>query len=84
MNKSDLRRQVAELFIVRASGFNLDSQRLYPNLEESNSNLKRLLEEGVGGVIFLGGTVKELEIRCNVLKNGLVNLFSYVLTLRKV
>ncbi len=68
MNKSDLRRKVAELFIVRASGFNLDSQRLYPNLEESNSNLKRLLEEGVGGVIFLGGTVKELEIRCNVLK----------------
>ncbi len=68
MNKSDLRRQVAELFIVRASGFNLDSQRLYPNLEESNSNLKRLLEEGVGGVIFFGGTVKELEIRCNVLK----------------
>ena len=68
MNKSDLRRQVAELFIVRASGFNLDSQRLYPNLEESNSNLKRLLEEGVGGVIVLGGTVKELEIRCNILK----------------
>ncbi len=68
MNKSDLRRQVAELFIVRASGFNLDSQRLYPNLEESNSNLKRLLEEGVGGVIVLGGTVKELEIRCNTLK----------------
>jgi len=68
MNKSDLRRQVAELFIVRASGFNLDSQRLYPNLEESNSSLKRLLEEGVGGVIFLGGTVKELEIRCNILK----------------
>ncbi len=68
MNKSELRRQVAELFIVRASGFNLDSQRVYPNLEECNSNLKRLLEEGVGGVIFLGGTVKELEIRCNVLK----------------
>ncbi len=68
MKKSDLRREVAELFIVRASGFNLDSQRLYPNLEASNSNLKRLLEEGVGGVIFLGGTVKELEIRCNVLK----------------
>tara|TARA_Y100001968_G_scaffold181140_1_gene165892 strand:- start:1432 stop:3042 length:1611 start_codon:yes stop_codon:yes gene_type:complete len=68
MNKSELRRQVAELFIVRASGFNLDSQRLYPNLEESNSNLKRLLEEGVGGVIFFGGTVKELETRCNILK----------------
>ncbi|WP_269624100.1 glycoside hydrolase family 3 N-terminal domain-containing protein [Prochlorococcus marinus] len=68
MNRSDLRREVAELFIVRASGFNLDSQRLYPNLEESNTSLKRLLEEGVGGVIFLGGTVKELEIRCNILK----------------
>ena len=68
MNKSDLRRQVAELFIVRASGFNLDSQRLYPNLEVSNSNLKRLLEAGVGGVIFFGGTSKELEIRCQVVK----------------
>ena len=68
MNKSDLRKKVAELFIVRASGFNLDSQRLYPNLEVSNTNLKRLLEEGVGGVIFFGGTVKELEIRCKVLK----------------
>ena len=68
MNKSELRRQVAELFIVRASGFNLDSQRLYPDLEVSNANLKRLLEAGVGGVIFLGGTVKELEIRCNALK----------------
>jgi len=68
MNKTDLRRKVAELFIVRASGFNLDSQRLYPNLEASNENLKRLLEAGVGGVIFFGGTVKELEIRCKVLK----------------
>ena len=69
MNKSDLRREVAELFIVRASGFNLDSQRLYPELEASNANLKRLLESGIGGVIFLGGTVKELETRCKVVKN---------------
>ena len=68
MNKSDLRRQVAELFIVRVSGFNLDSQRLYPDLEVSNADLKRLLEAGVGGVIFFGGTTKELEIRCKVLK----------------
>ena len=68
MHKSDLRRQVAELFVVRASGFNLDSQRLYPDLEVSNENLKRLLEEGIGGVIFLGGTVKELEIRCKAVK----------------
>jgi len=68
MNKSDLRRKVAELFIVRASGFNLDSQRLYPNVEASNEDLKRLLEAGVGGVIFFGGTLQELEIRCKVLK----------------
>ena len=67
MDKSHLRRQVAELFIIRASGYNLDSQRLYPSLELSNSNLKRLLEQGVGGVILLGGTVTELEIRCQVL-----------------
>ena len=67
MNKSDLRRKVAELFIVRASGFNLDSQRLYPHLETSNQNLKRLLKAGVGGVILMGGSIKELEIRCNTL-----------------
>ena len=73
MNKSDLRRKVAELFIVRASGFNLDSQRLYPHLETSNQNLKRLLEAGVGGVILMGGTVKELEIRCNILKKWATN-----------
>ncbi len=68
MEKSDLRRQVAELFIIRASGFNLDSQRLYPNLELSNANLKRLLQAGVGGVIFYGGTIRELEVRCKVLQ----------------
>tara|TARA_Y100001968_G_scaffold50148_1_gene40742 strand:+ start:276 stop:530 length:255 start_codon:yes stop_codon:yes gene_type:complete len=84
MNKSDLRRKVAELFIVRASGFNLDSQRLYPKLELSNSNLKRLLEEGVGGIIFLGGTAKELEIRCKVLKKWAGNRYFYALILRKV
>ncbi len=67
MDKSQLRREVSELIIIRASGYNLDSQRLYPNLELSNSKLKRLLEAGVGGVIFFGGTLKELEIRCKVL-----------------
>ncbi len=67
MDKSELRREVAELIIIRASGYNLDSQRLHPNLELSNFELKRLLESGVGGVIFFGGTLKELEIRCKVL-----------------
>ncbi len=67
MDKSQLRREVAELIIIRASGYNLDSQRLHPNLELSNFKLKRLLEAGVGGVIFFGGTLKELEIRCKVL-----------------
>ena len=67
MDKSQLRREVAELIIIRASGYNFDSQRLYPNLELSNSKLKRLLEAGVGGVIFFGGTLKELETRCKLL-----------------
>ena len=67
MDKSQLRREVAQLIIIRASGYNLDSQRLHPNLELSNYKLKRLLEAGVGGVIFFGGTLKELEIRCKVL-----------------
>ena len=36
-----LRRQLAELLVVRASGYQLDQQRRYPQWEASNANLRR-------------------------------------------
>ena len=53
--EADLRRKVAELLVVRASGHLEDRQRRYPRWELTNAELQRLLEHGVGGVILLGG-----------------------------
>ncbi len=66
---SFLKQQVAELLIVRASGHCYDSQRKYPQWELSNHELKRLLNLGVGGVIFFGGSTKELENRIRTIKS---------------
>ena len=44
----NLRRQLAQLLVVRASGFASDSQRRYPRWEASNAELRRWLAEGVG------------------------------------
>ncbi len=68
-DKSLLRRSVAKLLIVRASGHCEDSQREYPRWELSNRTLKRLLGDGVGGVILFGGTTNELQCRCRTLKD---------------
>ena len=65
---SNLRRQVAELLVLRASGHLSDHQRRYPQWELPNSTLQRLLEEGVGGVILLGGTAVELQQRTQQLQ----------------
>nr|WP_115095387.1 glycoside hydrolase family 3 N-terminal domain-containing protein [Synechococcus sp. UW106] len=65
---SDLRRQVAELMVLRASGHLSDHQRRYPQWELPNSTLQRLLQEGVGGVILLGGTAVELQQRTQQLQ----------------
>jgi len=67
-NNSPLRRQVAELVVVRASGHASDHQRRYPRWEQSNKKLQRLLSDGVGGVILLGGTTTELISRCKNLR----------------
>ena len=45
----ELRRKVAELLVVRASGHPFDSLREYPAWELSNQELENLLREGVGG-----------------------------------
>ncbi len=68
MKESDLRKDVAKLLIVRASGHALDSQRQYPKWELKNCDLKRLLKEGIGGVILFGGTTIELEQRTKTLR----------------
>jgi beta-glucosidase len=58
-----LRRQVASLLVVRASGHLADGQRRYPRWELENATLQALLAEGVGGVILLGGSAPELRLR---------------------
>ena len=58
-----LERQVAELFVVRSSGYLNDQQRRYPQWELSNLEIRSLLERGVGGVILLGGSAVELQQR---------------------
>ncbi len=63
----ELKKKVAELFVVRASGHALDSLRQYPAWELSNQELKNLLREGVGGVILYGGNVNEIQERTSEL-----------------
>ncbi len=58
-----LRRRVAQLLVVRCSGHLSDGQRRYPRWELSNAELQQLLEQGVGGVILLGGSAAELRLR---------------------
>jgi len=63
-----LRRRLAQLLVLRASGYGLDHQRRYPRWELSNSELQRWLSEGVGGVILLGGSAADLALRCSQLQ----------------
>ena len=63
-----LRRRVAELLVIRASGHLNDQQRRYPQWELPNRQLQRLLQEGVGGVILLGGSAVELQQRTQQLQ----------------
>ncbi len=58
-----LRRRLASLLVVRASGHLADDQRRYPRWELANAQLRRLLAEGVGGVILLGGSAAEVRLR---------------------
>jgi beta-glucosidase len=62
-----LRRRLAALLVVRASGHLADDQRRYPRWELANDDLRRLLAEGVGGVILLGGSAAEVRLRTHQL-----------------
>jgi beta-glucosidase len=54
---------LAALLVVRASGHLADDQRRYPRWELANAELRRLLADGVGGVILLGGSAAEVRLR---------------------
>jgi beta-glucosidase len=63
-----LLRLIHELIVVRASGKLADHQRGYLRWELPNNKLRSLLEDGVGGVILLGGSAAEVALRCTQLK----------------
>jgi beta-glucosidase len=60
-----LAQQVAQLFVVRTSGHLFDHEFRYPQREAKAVTLRHYVEDlGVGGVIWLGGHVAELSLRC--------------------
>lgn len=54
---------VAQMVVVRTCGYLFDHQIPYPDWEATNSTMQHLVELGIGGVIFLGGSAAELALR---------------------
>ncbi|WP_448514357.1 glycoside hydrolase family 3 N-terminal domain-containing protein [Parathermosynechococcus lividus] len=69
-----LAQQVAQMVVVRASGYRYDRQIQYPAWEPDATTLQTWVQElGVGGVILLGGSAVEVAERCRQLQ-GWANL----------
>ena len=65
-----LQEQIAQMIVVRASGYLFDHQIRYPAWEATNAQLKNWLEEfNLGGVILLGGSSIELQRRSQQLQS---------------
>ncbi len=65
-----LKEQIAQMIVVRASGYLYDHQIRYPAWEASNSQLQQWLAElNLGGVILLGGSSVELQKRSHQLQS---------------
>lgn len=65
-----LPQQVAQMLVVRASGFLFDPQILYPLWEPPLAKLQEWIGEwGVGGVILLGGSAGEVALRSQQLQD---------------
>lgn len=65
-----LRSQVAQMVVVRASGYLYDRQIQYPAWEPPQNTLKHWIKDwGVGGVILLGGSAVEVAERCQQLQS---------------
>lgn len=70
LEELSLEQQVAQMVVVRASGYLFDHQIQYPAWEPPSSVLQHWIEDlGVGGVILLGGSAGELAIRTQQLQN---------------
>ena len=63
-------QQVAQMFVVRASGYLFDHQIQYPEWEPPIAKLQHWIQDlGVGGVILLGGSAGELALRSQQLQS---------------
>ncbi len=64
LDKLSLAQLVAQMVVVRTSGHLLDRQIQYPAWEAPAETLQHWVADlGVGGVIFLGGSVAEMGMR---------------------
>ena len=65
-----LPEQVAQMVVVRTSGFCFDHQLQYPALEATAEQLRYWIQDlGVGGVILLGGSAIEVGLRSQQLQD---------------
>lgn len=65
-----LPQQVAQLIVVRASGFVFDHQIQYPQWEPPTARLNYWIDTlGVGGVLLLGGSAVEVGVRSHQLQS---------------
>jgi beta-glucosidase len=70
LNDLSLEQKVAQMVVVRASGYLFDHQIQYPAWEPSAAQLQHLIQNlEVGGVILLGGSAGELSLRTQQLQN---------------
>lgn len=68
-NKFSLREKIAQMIVVRTTGFLFDHQIRYPAWEATSEDLKYWLQElNIGGVILLGGSAAELTLRTQQLQ----------------
>lgn len=65
-----LAEQVAQMFVVRASGHLFDQQIEFPAWEPPATTLQHWLSDlGVGGVILVGGSAGDLLLRSHILQS---------------
>lgn len=65
-----LAQLVAQMVVVRASGYLFDHQIQYPAWEPNQATLRTFIQDlGVGGVILLGGSGAEIIHRCQTLQS---------------
>ncbi|HAE05689.1 glycoside hydrolase family 3 protein [Richelia intracellularis] len=70
IDKLSLTQQVAQMLVVRASGYLFDHQIQYPDWETSTAKLINWVQNlGIGGIIFVGASAGEIAIRTSQLQS---------------